>query len=54
MTGRSLEERCAALGILPAYRDYTGTMRRSPDSTTTITPLSWLVKGQPRAASLIV
>jgi (1->4)-alpha-D-glucan 1-alpha-D-glucosylmutase len=33
MTGPSLDERCVALGILPAYRDYTGHMRRSPDST---------------------
>jgi 4-alpha-glucanotransferase len=33
VTGSSLEERCVASGILPAYRDRTGKMRRSPDST---------------------
>jgi (1->4)-alpha-D-glucan 1-alpha-D-glucosylmutase len=33
VTGPSLEERCASLGVVPTYRDYTGQLRQSPAST---------------------
>jgi (1->4)-alpha-D-glucan 1-alpha-D-glucosylmutase len=33
MSDPRLEERCTAVGIIPAYRDYTGQMRQSPAST---------------------